>query len=219
MDNMVFERDYSKACKEAPNSNWIDAMLVQALTDSFLTSYTDAMKAVPKVIIPEYQANYEYVLRLCDDLAESWGGSIRGEISYEQWEATIDLVLPYVEFTSPKDLQFLQEIAEKSHGVSIQPVDGSIHIHIINRYFEDLISNAERTYMAYECIMNDIELSEFINYLIDFLNTVEKNTGRDRRDILIEFLMRVGDLDGVEDVHKAMKDVAEAMIDESRSQR
>ena len=63
--------------------------------------------------------------------------------------------------------------------------------------------------------MNDIELSEFINFLVGFLDTVEKNTGRDRRDIFIEFLIRVGDLDGVEDIHKAMKDVAKDMINES----
>ena len=219
MENLVFERDYSKDCKETPNRSPFDDLLVQVLTGNFLTSYTDALNTIPKVIIPEYQANYEYVLQLCDALAKKCGGSVRGEISYEQWEATIDLVLPYVEFASPEDLQVLQEIAAKSHEVSIQPADGSIHLHIINRYFEDLISNAERTYMVYECIMNDIELSEFINYLIGFLDTVEKNTGRDRRDILIEFIMRVGNLDGVEDVHKAMKDVAKDMIDESSSQR
>ena len=215
MENLVYERDYSRVCKETSDSSLFNDFLVQTLTDGFLTSYADALNVVPKVIIPEYQANYEYVLQLCDALAKKWGGSVRGEISYKQWEAAIDLVLPYVEFTSPEALQVLQEIAAKSHEVSIQPADGSIHIHIINRYFEDLISNAERTYMVYECIMNDIELSEFINYLIGFLDVVEKNTGRDRRDILIEFLMRVGNLDGVEDVHKAMKDVAKDMIDES----
>ena len=63
--------------------------------------------------------------------------------------------------------------------------------------------------------MNSKELSELINYLIDFLDTVEKNTGRDRGDIFREFLMRVGDLDGVDDVHKAMKDVAKDMINEN----
>ena len=219
MENLVFERDYSKVCKETPYSSPSDDLLVQALTDGFLTSYTNALNAVPKVIIPEYQANYEYVLQLCDALAKKWGGSVRGEISYEQWEAAIDLVLPYVEFASPKDLQVLQEIAAKSHELSIQPADGSIHIRIINRYFENLISNAERTYMVYECIMNSKELAELINYLIDFLDTVEKNTGRDRGDIFREFLMRVGDLEGTEDVHKAMKDVAKDMIDESSSQR
>ena len=63
--------------------------------------------------------------------------------------------------------------------------------------------------------MNSKKLSELINYLVDFLDTVEKNTGRDRGDILKEFLMRVGDLDGVDDVHKAMKDVAKDMINEN----
>ena len=219
MENLVFERDYSKVCKETPDSSPFDDFIVQALTDGFLTSYTDALNAIPKVIIPEYQANYEYVLQLCDALAKKWNGSVRGEISYAQWEAAIDLVLPYVEFASPKDLQVLQEIAAKSHELSIQPADGSIHIRIINRYFENLISDAERTYMVYECMMNSKELSEFINYLIVLLDTVEKNTGRDRRDIFNEFLMRVDALDGVEDVHKAMKDVAKNMIDESSSQR
>ena len=57
MENLVFERDYSKACKKTPDRSPFDDLLVQLLTGSFLISYTDALNAVPKVIIPEYQAN------------------------------------------------------------------------------------------------------------------------------------------------------------------
>ena len=60
MENLVYERDYSQVCKETSESNPFNDFLVQALTDGFLTSYTNALNAVPKVIIPEYQANYEY---------------------------------------------------------------------------------------------------------------------------------------------------------------
>ena len=41
------------------------------------------------------------------DLAERRGGSIRGVVDYQKWDATIDLYLPYAEFNGPADLKLL----------------------------------------------------------------------------------------------------------------
>lgn len=232
MENLVFEKDYSKDYSEIPDRSPYDDIFVQAISGGFLRNYSDALNAVPKVVIPEYKANYEYVLQVCDDLAKSWGGSIRGVVSYEQWEATINVMIPYVEFTSPEELQKLREIAEKSHGVAIQPTDGGIRIHVYNRYFEDCISDDEKTCITYDCIFKDKklaemlglstelppELQEFVNYLNQILDAIEKSTGRERTEIFKEFLFRVGNPDEAEDIYETMKNVVQDMINESGAQ-
>ena len=224
MENLVFEKDYSNSFKEIPDGSQIDNILLQALSGGFLTSYAEALNAVPKVIIPEYQANYEYVLRICDGLAEAWGGSVRGKISYERWEATIDVVVPYVDFTSPKDLQNLQEIAEKSHGVTITPAGDGILIHIYNRYFEDCINDEKRNQIAFECILNDKILSELLGLskelppelqpVVVYLNTIEKDTSKDREEIINEFLFRLLKSDWTGSIFDTIKNVGQEMLDE-----
>lgn len=228
MENLVFERNYSDTFKEIPDDSQFDNVLLQALSDGFLTSYAEALNAVPKVIIPEYQANYEYVLQICDDLAETWGGSVRGEISYERWDATIDMVVPYVDFTSPKDLQNLREIAERSHGVTIKSVDDGILIHIYNRYFEDCITDEKRKQIAFECVLNDKKLSEMLGlskelppelqpvvvYLNTLLNTIEKDTSKDREEIINEFLFRLLKSDWPGSIFDTIKNVGQEMLDE-----
>lgn len=228
MDNLVFERDYSDSFKELPDDSHFDNVLLQALSGGFLSSYAEALNAVPKVIIPEYQANFDYVLQLCDDLAETWGGSVRGEISFERWDATIDVIVPCVDFTSPEDLQYLREIAEKSHGVTIKPADDGILIHICNRYFEDCISDEKRKHIAYECILKDKKLSEMLGltkelppefqpvvaYLNKLLNTIEKDTGKGREEIVEEFLCRMCSTNWSGNIYDTIMDVCQEMINE-----
>lgn len=231
MENLVFERDYSKEYNQASDSDAI-AILEQAISGGFLKSYSEAMYAIPKVVVPEYKANYEYVLQLCDDLAKRHGGSIRGIVSYEQWEAHINLVVPFVEFTSPEDLQILRDIAEKSHGVTIQPVDDGIRIHIYNLYFEELISDDGRSYIQYEHILQDEKLAGMLgvptelppemqataDYLNALLDTLEKATGKDRTNVFKEFLFRIsGVMHEVNDIYDAMDQIVQDMIDESNS--
>lgn len=233
MENLVFERDYTKNRERTSDDDQLPDILKQVVSGGFLESYIDAINAVPKVVVPEYKANYEYVLNVCDDLAKYWDGSVRGVVDYKHWEASITLIIPYAEFISPEDLQPLRDIAERSHGVSIRPVDGSIHIHIYNRYFKNLISEEEKDYIAYDCIMKDKKLANmlglstdlspelqlFVDHMNGVLDTLEETTGEDRTDIFKMFLVRVNSIIGEgDDIVEIMEQVAQDMIDESKTQ-
>lgn len=210
MENIIYEKDYTESELSAASESWSVEIWNQAMNGPFIKSYTAAMDAIPKVIVPEYKENYEYLLRVCDDLAERLGGSIRGVVNYQKWDATIDLYLPYAEFSSPADLKVLSEIAEKSHSVNFEAAeDGGIHIFIFNRYFEELMNEAHRGYIQYDAIMQDpklaemlgmstelpLELEELINHLNPLLDEAEKS-GMDRTRIfqlLLPLLSRIMD--------------------------
>lgn len=210
MENIIYEKDYTESEAFTASESWSVEIWNQAMNGPFIKSYTAAMDAIPKVIVPEYKENYEYLLRICDNLAERLGGSIRGVVNYQKWDATIDLFLPYAEFSSPADLKLLSEIAEKSHAVNFEAAkDGAIHIFIFNRYFEELMNEAHRGYIQYDAIMQDPklaemlgmstelppEMEELINHLNPLLDEAEKS-GMDRTRIfqlLLPLLNRVMD--------------------------
>lgn len=233
MENLVFERDYTKNCEQTPDNERLPDIIQQVVSGGFLKRFTASMNVVPKVVVPEYKANYEYVLHICNELAKNWDGSVRGVVDYKHWEASITLIIPYAEFISPEDLQPLRDIAERSHGVSIRPVDGSIHIHIYNRYFENLISEEEKDCIAYDCIMKDKklanmlglttelspELQKFVNYMNSVLDTLEETTGKNRTVIFKMFLIRVNrTIEEGDNIIDVMEQVAKDMIDENRIQ-
>lgn len=237
MENLVFERDYTKNRVQSTHSEQLPDIIEQLISGGFIEKYMDTINAVPKIIVPEYKANYEYVLQACDDLAKYWDGSVRGVVDYKHWEANITLILPYAEFTSPEDLEMLRDIAEKSHGVTIRPVNDSLHIHIHNRYFEDLISEKGKNFIAYDCIMRDKKLVEmlglstdltprmqaFVEYMNSVLDTLEEVTGQDRTSIVQAFLARVATTIGEEDCEEdaiimVMEQVAHDMIEENTAQ-
>lgn len=235
MDNIVFEKDYSETRKQPNDNDESIEILKQAISGGFLKNYEDAMNAIPKVIVPEYKANYEYILQQCDDLAKRSGGSIRGVVDYERWQATINVIIPsrFIEFTSPEELQLLRDIAEKSHGVTIEPVDGGIRIFIYNLYFEELVSSDERAYIEYENILEDEKLAEMLgipselspeleaatDYLNGLLDTLEKATGQDRTALFKKLLFRIAsNLHEVDNVYEAIEKIVQDIIDESRPQ-
>lgn len=144
MDNIVYERDYKREPKLQTENDTASAILEMATNGGFLKAYAEAMEAIPKVVVPEDKANYEYLLSRADELAQRWGGKVRGVVSYEKWDATIDLVLPFVEFGCPDDLVLLKEFAEKSDSITFQSEeDGRIRIHVFIYYFEELAYSNE----------------------------------------------------------------------------
>lgn len=231
MENIVFEKDYSQDQRE---DDYCLNVFKRAIYGSFAKDYQEAMSKVPKVVVPEYKANYEYLLQVCDGLAQQWGGSVRGVVDYEHWDAKIDLNLPFAEFCDADGLQLLRDIAEKSHSVTFQATeDGGINIHIFNLYFEELISDVHQGYIKYEAIMNDPELAEMLGMpteptpevaaLADFfsglLDKVEEATGQDRTMIFKELLRRAGEKNDLDHVIEYLQQAADDMISEGEADR
>lgn len=226
MENIVFERDYTAAHEKAAQSRSAD-ILQEAISGGFLKNYNDALAAIPKVIVPEYRENYEYLLQVCDHLAKQWGGSVRGVVDYTHWEATIDLTLPCVEFTLPDELSLLRDMAEKAHAVSFQPVEGGgICIHLYNLYFEDLVTDEHRAYIEYDSLMKDEKLSKMLglskepsseaqdaaDLLKCILDTVEEATGQDRTAIWKEIARQADG--GGENIRERMEQMIQEILEE-----
>lgn len=64
MENIVFDRNYELVSED---NSFADAVYKQITApDGFFASFTKKMDAIPKIIVPEDQANYEYLLERCD---------------------------------------------------------------------------------------------------------------------------------------------------------
>ena len=144
MENIVFERDYEEEHRQQDGNDTASAIFEIATDGGFIAAYADAMQVIPKVVVPADKENYEYLLQRSDELAQRWGGKVRGVVNYEKWEATIDLLLPFAEFCDRDDLNLLKEFADKSHSITFQTNDdGRLRIHIFILYFEEIADKNE----------------------------------------------------------------------------
>lgn len=144
MENIVFERDYEEEHRQQDGNDAASAIFEIATDGGFIAAYADAMQVIPKVVVPADKENYEYLLQRSDELAQRWGGKVRGVVNYEKWEATIDLLLPFAEFCDRDDLNLLKEFADKSHSITFQTNDdGRLRIHIFILYFEEITDKNE----------------------------------------------------------------------------
>ncbi len=228
MENSIYEKDYAEEHKKSCDSEDVD-VLKQAISGGFLKRLEDSIKVIPKIVVPEYKENYEYLLGACDDLAKQLGGHIRGIVDYERWEAAIDVVLPYAEFANPEDLLLLKGMAEKAYSVTFRATDdGNTRIRLYVPYFETLITDDGKEYLKYKALMKDPELVKmlgeslelpagletFVVFMNGLLDSVEQATQRDRTEIFTEFLNRTS-ADDLDNIIERFEQIAQELIEES----
>ena len=147
MENQLFERDYRKAKRKAHGIvGAMNTAFVEELKQGdFFKKVAEAFSKVPRVVLPEAKANYEYLLMKCDAYAKAHGGKINGLVDYENYDATIDLRVPFLEIDKPEDKQFILDIVTRSTYFCIQPDgNGWTRLHIFSMYFTDMMSEDER---------------------------------------------------------------------------
>lgn len=163
MDDIIFERDYHEEHEQQNKNNPAFQIYDRAVNGTFFKDFNDAMDTIPKIIVPEDKANYEYLLNRCDELAHRLGGKVRGIVDFHHWSANIDVTLPFFEFGSPDELEFMKEISEKADYVLFEPEkDGKMRMHIMVNYFEDLMTEEHKGYLRYDAIMNDPVLASML---------------------------------------------------------
>lgn len=227
MEDIIFERDYHEEHEKNRDSRECQ-ILNQALNGGFFKNYSDAMDAIPKVIVPEDKANYEYLLKRCDEMAHRLGGKIRGIVDYHKWSSKIDVNLPYFEFGSEDELEFMKEISGKAHYVLFEPnKDGGIRLHIMVNYFQELMTDEHQDYLKWEAVMKDetlanmlgmstevsAELEEYLNKMNDLLSEFEA-TGLDRTSAFKLMLNRVTLKEDEEQTLEALLEVGEEILSE-----
>ena len=148
MKNIVYERDYKdkKTQRSGNKGNEIPTQIFDYLIASgILNTMEDTYTQMPRVVNEENSAAYNRFLTALDQIAKTFGGKIKGEIDYQNWEASIYVILPFVEFSSVEELQLLKEIASYSQTVTFTNTpDGQIRMKLLINYF-DVIGNVEDT--------------------------------------------------------------------------
>ena len=148
MENIVYERNYKdkKTQRDGNKSNEISTQIFDYLIASgALIAMEDTYAQMPRVINEENSAAYNRFLTALDQIAKTLGGKIKGEIDYQNWEASIYVILPFVEFSSVEELQLLKDIASYCQTVTFTNMsDGNIRMKLLINYF-DVISDVEDT--------------------------------------------------------------------------
>ena len=159
MENIVYKRDYkeAKAARDKQNRNDIPSQVFDYLiTSSALNTMNDAYAEMPRVINDGHKAAYERILNALDQIANTFGGQIEGVVDYQNWEASIFVVLPFVEFSSVDELSLLKDIASNSQTVTFTVTpEGGVRMKMLIDYF-DIVGNVDA--MLEEEIRNNPKL-------------------------------------------------------------
>lgn len=75
MENMEFERNYEKQSVSEEDKLFFEQVVAPG---GLFESFQKKLDAIPKVIVPEDKANYEYLLEKCDIFAQRNFGRIHG---------------------------------------------------------------------------------------------------------------------------------------------
>lgn len=159
MENIVYKRDYkeAKAARDKQHRNDIPSQVFDYLiTSDALATMNDAYTEMPRVINDGHKAAYERILNALDRIANTFGGKIEGVVDYQNWEASIFVVLPFVEFSSVDELALLKDIASNSQTVTFTVTpEGNVRMKMLIDYF-DIIGNVDA--MLEEEILNNPNL-------------------------------------------------------------
>lgn len=159
MENIEFERNYEKQSVGAEDK----FLFEQMAPGGFFESFQKKLDAIPKVIVPEDKANYEYLLEKCDIFAQRNFGRIHGVVDYTHWDAHIDVIVPMLEFCDPEDMALLKDIGEKAHYLNVDLVDGGgYRLHIRINYFQELITDEYEEYLKIKTLQENEELAEML---------------------------------------------------------
>ena len=144
MENIVYKRDYKeeKATREKKASNTISSQIFDyTVTSSVLNAMEDIYLQMPRVINDGHKTAYERILAALDQITKVFGGQIQGVVDYQNWEASIVVILPFVEFSSEEELKLMQYIASNSQTVTFTATpEGNVRMKLLIDYF-DVVGN------------------------------------------------------------------------------
>ena len=231
MENIEFERNYEKQSVGAEDKFLFEQIAPGGLFESFQKK----LDAIPKVIVPEDKANYEYLLEKCDIFAQRNFGRIHGVVDYTHWDAHIDLIVPMLEFCDPEDMALLKDIGEKAHYLTVDLVeDGRYRVHIRINYFQELITDEYEEYLKIKTLQENEKLAEMLEpdltpeqeALLEvtqgILDRFDEETSIDRNTAfraVVEFIDREGgDRTDLEKIAALLTFLLEKVLDEEKGQ-
>ena len=232
MENMEFERNYEKQSVSEEDKLFFEQVVAPG---GLFESFQKKLDAIPKVIVPEDKANYEYLLEKCDIFAQRNFGRIHGVVDYTHWDAHIDLIVPMLEFCDPEDMALLKDIGEKAHYLTVDLVeDGRYRVHIRINYFQELITDEYEEYLKIKTLQENEKLAEMLEpdltpeqeALLEvtqgILDRFDEETSIDRNTAfraVVEFIDREGgDRTDLEKIAALLTFLLEKVFDEEKGQ-
>ena len=232
MENIEFERNYEKQSVGAEDKFLFEQMVAPG---GFFESFQKKLDAIPKVIVPEDKANYEYLLEKCDIFAQRNFGRIHGVVDYTHWDAHIDVIVPMLEFCDPEDMALLKDIGEKAHYLNVDLVDGGrCRLHIRINYFQELITDEYEEYLKIKTLQENEQLAELVEpdltpeqealleIIQGILDRFDDETSVDRNTAfraVVEFIVREGgDRTDLEKIAALLTFLLEKVLDEEKGQ-
>lgn len=232
MENMEFEHNYEKQSVSEEDKLFFEQVVAPG---GLFESFQKKLDAIPKVIVPEDKANYEYLLEKCDIFAQRNFGRIHGVVDYTHWDAHIDLIVPMLEFCDPEDMALLKDIGEKAHYLTVDLVeDGRYRVHIRINYFQELITDEYEEYLKIKTLQENEKLAEMLEpdltpeqeALLEvtqgILDRFDEETSIDRNTAfraVVEFIDREGgDRTDLEKIAALLTFLLEKVLDEEKGQ-
>lgn len=140
MDNILFERDYRETPEERVRRDQEDEAIIKAMADSILFRiYRAYTNILPKIVVLKDKQTYERLLKKCDALAKERYGKVRGIVDYQQFDSSIQLLLPFWEVDFKEERELLEDILENAHGLCFEVTeDGWLSVKIRINYFDEI---------------------------------------------------------------------------------
>ena len=140
--DIVYERDYREVHKIMSARTFTEEKeeaFQLALQSGVYKSIGERIHELPHVLNPIKKAAYEKCLVVLEKYAAQWGGYIKGTVSYQSYDASIELDLPFHEFIETENMDDLRFIAQNARYVVFTPIEeGRIKMVLRFDYFEEV---------------------------------------------------------------------------------
>ena len=140
--DIVYERDYREVHKIMSARTFTEEKeeaFQLALQSGVYKSIGERIHELPHVLNPIKKAAYEKCLVVLEKYAAQWGGYIKGTVSYQSYDASIELELPFHEFIETENMDDLRFIAQNARYVVFTPIEeGRIKMVLRFDYFEEV---------------------------------------------------------------------------------
>lgn len=175
----IYERNYScMGIRNLEEDTSSSCMLSDVFAYRMEYAGADKLHEIPRAVKKNAGKNYRSLLKKCDQLAQRTGGTIRGTIDYGEYDADIEVILPYAEFCTLEDRKVLQEIAERAVTVLFESTqDGELRILLTVAFFHHVLQDNEPVNMRENDAMfrRDLSRVSLVNALATLTDEIQNS--------------------------------------------
>lgn len=167
-ENNTYEQDYREKRKqynEMMSATGHDEAFDLIKQIGIMADIDKRFMELPHIINPTAKVAYEKCLLMLDSWAMLKGGRIKGEVSYEQFDAVISVIFPFFEFLDYSSIEYLRYLSMNARTITFTTTeDANIEMRVRFDYFEDI---GDKDAIIEEEIQKHPELVDALNASAD----------------------------------------------------